>query len=199
MNAVSSVSSSAASVSYATQLAQTSALRRSLNNLGVAVQNGDLTSAGSILTGIIKANPQYAITSSSSDAAQSQSPINQDFQTLADAISNNQVDAAQSAWTQIKTDLAQSGVKDISDGTTDTAELLAQNQASISQQIVSSAFGTSSSGGLSATSLLGLSDAASGTSSLSSALIGGWLTYQEGGNTVPTTAASTGTNLNTDA
>ena len=198
MSAVTGISSSSASVSYATQLAQTSALRRSLNNLGTAVQNGDLSSAGSILTAIIKANPQYATTAST--GSQSQDPINQDFQTLASAISNNQLDAAQNAWTQIKKDMAQDGVTDISDGTAATAQLLAQTKASISQQIVSDAFGTGSSGGLSAISLLGGSDASSSGAGLSSSLIGSWLTYQEGGNTSPnTTAASTGNNLDTAA
>jgi len=198
MSAVTSVASSSASVAYATQLAQTSTLRRSLNSLGTAVQDGNLTSAGSILTGIIQANPQYAATAT--DGSQSQDPINQDFQTLADAISDNQVDAAQTAWTQIKSDLANDGVTDISNGTADTAQLLAQTKASISQQIVSAAFGTSSGGGLSAISLLGGSDASSSGAGLSSSLIGSWLTYQEGGNTLPiTTAASTGNNLDTAA
>ena len=43
--------SSSTDVSYATQLAQTSALKRSFYNLGTAIQNGDLSSANSILTG----------------------------------------------------------------------------------------------------------------------------------------------------
>jgi len=198
MSAVTSVASSSASANYATQLAQTSALRRSLNSLGTAVQNGDLTSAGSILTGIIQANPEYANTAT--HGSQSQDPINQDFQTLADAVSNNQVGAAQNAWTQIKSDMAKDGVTDISDGTADTAQLLAQTKASISQQIVSAAFGTNSGGGLSAISLFGGSDASSSGAGLSSSLIGGWLTYQEGGNTLPAaSAASTGNNLNTVA
>jgi hypothetical protein len=197
MSAVSSVSSSA-SVSYATQLAQTSALRRSLNSLGNAVQTGDLTSAGSILTAIINANPQYA--STASDGSTSQDPINQDFQTLANAISSDQVDAAQSAWTQVKSDLAQSGVTDLSDGTADTAQLLAQTKASIDQQIVSSAFGTSSAGGLSAASLIGASSGSTGSASLSSSIISSWLTYQEGGSTASlSTASTTGNNLDTSA
>ena len=102
MSVLSGISSSAG-VSYATELAQTSALKRNLNNLGTAVQNGDLTSAGSILSAFIKANPQFAITSSAD--SQAQDPINQDFQALADAITNNLADTAKSAWTQIKSDL----------------------------------------------------------------------------------------------
>jgi hypothetical protein len=63
MSALNSISSSA-STTYATPLAQTSALKRSLDNLGNAVQSGDLTAAGAILTAFIKANPQYASASS---------------------------------------------------------------------------------------------------------------------------------------
>ena len=196
MSAVASISTSSASASYATQLAQTSALRRSLNNLGVAIQKGDLTSAGSILTAIIKANPQYA--TAASKVSQSQDPINLDFQTLADAISNHQVDAAKNAWTQIKSDLKQDGVTDISNGAAATAKLLAQTKASISQQIVSNAFGAGS-GGPAAISFPGGGLALSGAASLSSTLIGNWLTYREGGSTLPIVAASTGSNLNTAA
>jgi hypothetical protein len=197
MSGVNGISSSA-SVSYGTQLAQTSALRRSLNKLGAAVQDGDLTSAGSILSAIIKANPQYATGSGS--GAQSQDPVNQDFQALADAISNNQADAAKSAWTQVKSDLAKSGVTDLSDGTAATAALLAKTKASISQQIVSDAFGVSSSGGISVTSLLGGTSDSSSTAGLSSSLIGSWLTYQAGGNASPLAAAgSTGNVLDTTA
>jgi hypothetical protein len=197
MNAVTGVSSSG-SVNYATQLAQTSALERSLYNLGAAVQNGDLTSAGSILTEIIKANPQYAYTSS--DGSQSQDPINQDFQALADAISNNQADTAKSAWTQIQGDLAKSGITDLSNGAAATAELLAQTKASIAQQIISDTFGASSAGGISAASLPGGSSDTSGGTGLSSSLISDWLTYQAGGTASPPAAADiTGTNLDTTA
>jgi hypothetical protein len=185
------------SASYAAQLAQTSSLKRSLNNLGVAVQNGDLTSANSILTAFIKANPQYA--STQGDATQSQDPINGDFQALADAISNNQVDAAKNAWTQVKSDLSQDGVTDITDGTTATAELLAETKASIEQQIVSDAFGTSSAGALSATSLLGGSGISTGGAGLSTSLLSDWLTYQSGGQVSPVPANATGTNLDTVA
>ena len=197
MSAVSGISSST-NISYATQLAQTSALKRSLNSIGTAVQNGDLGTAGSILTGFIKANPQYA--SSSSEGSSSQDPINQDFQTLADAISKNEADSATSAWTQVKSDLASDGVTDLSDGTAATAELLAKTQASISQQIVSDALGTASGGSLSVASLLGSGSDASGGAGWSSSLISSWLTYQAGGNTAPSTsAASTGKALDTSA
>ena len=197
MSVLSGISSSAG-VSYATELAQTSALKRNLNNLGTAVQNGDLTSAGSILSAFIKANPQFAITSSAD--SQAQDPINQDFQALADAITNNLADTAKSAWTQIKSDLATSGATDLSDGTAATAELLAQTQTSLAQQILSNAFGTSSGEGLSLTSLIGGNSGASGSVGSSSSIFRDWLIYQAGGNTSPAAAsASAGNRLNTTA
>jgi predicted transcriptional regulator YheO len=123
MSTVNGVSNSA-SFTYATQLAQTSALKRNLSNLGAAVQSGDLTSASSILAAFVKANPQYASTSTS--GTQSQDPINQDFQALTDAIANNQPDAAKTAWTQITTDLTKNGITDLGNGADAMAKLLAQ-------------------------------------------------------------------------
>jgi hypothetical protein len=197
MSALTGISSSA-SITYATQLAQTSALKRSLNNLGTAVQNGDLTSAGAILAAFVKANPQYSITSGA--ASSSQDPINQDFQALTEAVSNNQTDAAKSAWTQIKSDLAKSGVADLSDGSAATAKLLAQSKASISQQILSDAFGSNSGSSISINSLLGGSSSSSSGAGLTSSLLSDWLTYQAGGNTSSTAAASSaGSNLDTAA
>ena len=173
-------------------------LGQALYNLGTAIQNGDLTSANSILSAIIKANPQYA--STSSDGSPSQDPINQDFQALADAISNNQVDAAKGAWTQVGSDLSKNGVTNLSDGTAATAELLAQTNASIAQHIVSDTFGTSSASSLSVTSLLGGSDGSTSGPGLSSSLINDWLTYQAGGQASPTVATnSTGNHLDTSA
>jgi hypothetical protein len=190
--------SSADSVSYATQLAQTSTLKRSLNSIGTAIENGDLTSAGSALTALVKNNPQYAATSS--DGSPSQDPINQDFQTLADAISNNQSDSAQSAWAQVKSDLSSAGVTDLSDGTAATAQLLADTKASISQQILSNAFGTSAGSNLSVSSLIGGGSDSSSAAGLSSSLISNWLTYKAGGATsTSTTADTTGNTLNTAA
>ena len=199
MSTVTSASNSAG-VNYATQLAQTSALNRSLYNLGTAIQSGDLTSANSILTAFIKANPQYATTSS--DGSQSQSPINQDFQSLADAISNNQVDAARSAWAQVKSDLSKAGLTSLNSGTTATAQLLAQNNTSVAEQILSDTFGTAAptGGGLSVSSLLGGSSGSSGDIGLPSALLSSWVTYQNGGSAAPSAAtASLGSLLNTSA
>ena len=194
MSAVNGISSSG-SVTYATQLAQTSALKRNLNSLGAAVRSGDLASAGSILAAFVKANPQYA--SAASAGSTSQDPINQDFQALADAITNNQTDTAKSAWTQIQSDLSKSGVTDLSDG---TAKLLAQTKASVSQQILSDAFGAGSGDSLSLASLIGGSTDSSSAVGLSSSLLNEWVTYQSGGTTSPTpTAPSTDSKLNTAA
>src|SRR5579863_8537831 len=106
MSTLSSVTNSAGA-SYAAQLASSSSLERSLYNIGTAIQNGNLTSAGSILSSLMAANPQFAAAASSSsgDSSQSQNPINQDFQNLTSAISSNQLDAAKSAWTQLQNDL----------------------------------------------------------------------------------------------
>ncbi len=196
MSAVSSLSSSAG-VSYATELAQTSALQRGLYNLGAAVQTGDLNSAGSILTAFMQANPQYAATSS--DGSESQDPINQDFQTLADAISNNQVDDAKDAWNQLKEDLAKSGVTNLTDGTTATAKLLSDTKSSIDQQILTDTLSLSSGGGPSVTSLLG-GASASADPGLPTALISNWITYQSGGSSSPQSSSPVaGTALNATA
>ena len=193
MSALSGISTSD-SVAYATQLAQTSALKRNLNSLGTAVQNGDSSSASSILTAFIQANPQFA--STSGDGAQIQSPINQDFQALADAVSNNDVDTAKGDWTQIQSDLADSGVTDLGDGTDATAKLLAQAKASVSQQILNDAFSTSSASGPSVASLLGASNGPSSNAGVSSSLLSDWITYKAGGSTSPIpTAATAGSNL----
>jgi hypothetical protein len=197
MSAVNSVSSSA-SVDYAMQLAQTSALKRSLSNLGTAVQKGDLASASSILTAFVKANPQYA--STSSGGSQSQDPINQHFQALADAISSNQGDTAKSAWTQIAGDLSKSGVTDLNNGAAATAKLLAQTKASMNQQILSDVFGTGSGDGSSLTSLLSGNSDSSSVVGVSSSLLSDWLTYKSGGNTSPIpTGASAGGKLDSSA
>ncbi len=197
MSAVSNLSSPAG-VNYATQLAQTSALQRGLYNLGAAVQNGDLSSAGSILTAFIKANPQYA--STSDDGSQSQDPINQDFQALTNAISNNQADDAKTAWAQLKSDLAKNGITNLTDGAAATAQLLNGTKDSIAQQILTDTFAVSSGTGPSITSLLAGGNGPSPESGLPTSLIANWLTYQSGGNTSPlATPPDTAATLNTTA
>jgi hypothetical protein len=191
MSAATSLTSSSSAITYATQLAQTSALKRSLTNLGTAIQNGDMVTASTMLAAFIKANPQY--TSTSSGATPSQDPISQDFQTLATAISNGQVDAAQTAWTQVKSDLANDGVTNLSDGT--PSELIAQNKAAMDQEIMSDLFGASTGGSSSISTLLGGSDGSSSQIGLSSSLLENWQTDQENGTTAPVATTSSSSNL----
>jgi hypothetical protein len=179
------------------QLAQSSALKRSLTNLGNAIQNGDMTTANTLLTQFIKDNPQYAAGSSS--ATQLQDPISKDFQTLATAVSSNQVGAAQSAWKQVTTDLSKDGVN-LSSSAGSTAEIVAQSQTAMDQQIISDIFGTGSSDTSSLATILGQSANSSSSVGLSSSLLGSWVTYQQGGNAIPsTTSSSLGNILNTAA
>jgi hypothetical protein len=180
MSAVSSTSSSA--VAYATQLASAATLRNSLNAIGAAVQNGDMTTANSLLTTFIQDNPQYASTSSSSSSTD---PINQDFQTLATAVSGGQVSAAQSAWASVKSDLTNDGVN--LDPRAVTAQAIAQNRTSIDQEILGDLFGDSSSSGStpSVASLLGGGTDSSGSVGLSSSLLNDWVTYRQDATATP--------------
>jgi hypothetical protein len=175
--------SSASAISYATQLAGTSALRRSLASLGAAIQHGELVPASTILTAFFKSNPQY--TSTANTDSQTQDALSQDFQALATALSNNQVDAAQSAWTNIKNDFAKDGVTNLGDATNSTSELLAQSKASTDEQIVSDMFGASSGGNPSIATLLGESDASSSQIGVPSSLMENWLTYKQTGTAAP--------------
>ena len=199
MSALTGVSTSG-SVSYATQLAQTSNFERSLYNLGTAVQNGNLTAVGSILSALMKANPQYATSSSSDDSSQSQDPIDQDFQALGDAISNNQTDAAQTAWSQLKSDLAKNGITQISDPTTLAAQAVAENKSDMDQVLLSTLFGTDADSSASLTTLLGGdSNSSSGLDSVS-ALVSNWLTYKANGSaSTPATTTTSGSSLDTSA
>jgi hypothetical protein len=195
-----SSSATSAAVAYATQLAQAAALKRSLSNLGTAVQNGDMTSANTILTALIQANPQWAASASSGSSSTSQDPINLDFQTLATAISNDQPDAAKSAWATVQTDLAKDGVTNINSGAADTAQLLAQSKATIDQEVLSSVFGVSGSSGQSSVAELLGGASSSGAPDPLTSLLTNWATYEAGGNlTQVPTPGSTGTNLNTVA
>ena len=189
-------SANSAAVAYATQLAQTAALQRSLSNLGTAIQNGDMTAANSILTALIKANPQWAASSSSGSSSSSQDPINQDFQTLATAISNNQPDAAKSAWSAVQTDLTKDGVTNVNSGPAYTAQLLAQSKATIQQEVLSSLFGVSGSSGSSVAELLGGASSTGSPDPLTS-LLTNWATYKAGGTV--TSGPTAGSNLNTVA
>jgi hypothetical protein len=191
--AITPISGSSA-VSYAMQLAQTSAVDRSLSNLGIAIQRGELVPASSILTAFFKANPQY--TSTASDDSQSQDSLSQHFLALATAISNNQVDAAQTAWTQVESDLANNGVTNPGDGTASTSAVPAQTNDSTNEQFVRGMLGISSGGGASIAAFLGGSS--SSQTGLSSSLIGNRLIYQQSGITgPPETVSSAGNLLNT--
>ena len=196
MSAVSS-STSSADVAYATQLAQTSSLERSLYNLGSAVQSGDLTSAGSILTALIQANPQYATSSGASGSStQPQDPINQDFQNLANAISSNDPDTAKSAWTQLKNDLAKAGVTNIESGTDIAAQAVAANKLSMEQTLLTSLFGGGSDSSSNLATLLGGSGGSSASTDPVAAAVSNWLTYQSNGSvSTPAGGSSSGDGL----
>ncbi len=193
MSAATGAISSSSSVGYATQPAQTSALRRSLTSLSVAIQNGELAPASSILVAFFKANPQY--TATADDGSQSQDPLAQAFQALATAISNNQVDAAQTAWTQVKGHLARDGVTSLGDGTTSTSEVPVQTEASNGEQIVSNPFDVNSGSDAAITAPLDGGDSSDHQSGVSGSLIGNWLTYQQGGTAAPATTISSGGEL----
>jgi hypothetical protein len=182
MSSLSSVSSSSGA-GYAAQLAQTSSLERSLYNLGTAVQSGDLTSAGSILTALIQANPQFATASGASGSSTASSdPINQDFENLANAISSNDPDTAKSAWTQLKSDLAKAGVTSIQSGADIAAQAVAQNKVSMEQSLLTSLFGGGSDSGSNLTTLLGGSSSTSASTDPVTAALSNWLTYQANGS-----------------
>jgi hypothetical protein len=172
MSAVSSSTSSSA-VAYAMQLASAATLRNSLNAIGAAVQNGDMTTANSLITTFIQNNPEYSSTSGSSSSTD---PVSQDFQTLAAAVSGGQVSAAQSAWASVKSDLAKDGVNLNTSAV--TAQAIEQNKTTIDQDILGDLFGDSSS---------------SGSVGLSSSLLNDWVTYDQAANTTP--AATTPQNV----
>jgi hypothetical protein len=185
-------------VSYATQLAESSALRRSLSNLGMAIQRGELVPASTILAAFFKANPQY--TSTTPADSQSPNPLAQDFQTLATALSNNQADAAQTAWTQIQSDFAKQGVTNLGDGTNPTTEVVAQSNAATDAQILSNAFGASPSGDSEIATLLGGSESSTSQTGISASLLENWLTYKQTGTAIPAaTNPATPSVLNTAA
>jgi hypothetical protein len=190
--------SSSTAISYATQLAETSALRRSLSNLGTAIQRGELVPASTILAAFFKANPQY--TSTATTDSQTQNPLSQDFQTLATALSNNQADAAQTAWTQIQNDFAKQGVTSLGDGTNPTTEVVAQSNAATDAQILSNTFGASPDGESSIATLLGGSESSNSQTGVSASLLENWLTYKQTGTAAPAaTTAGTPSVLNTAA
>ncbi len=184
-----SISSSTAAT-YATELAESSKLKRSLYSIGKAIENGNLTSANAKLGALMKAFPQYA--SAGGGSATSSSAINQDFAAISKAIDNQDVDAAKTAWSQLKSDLSKAGVSQLTDGSEATAKLVAENRASIDQSILSSFFGDNSSESMVSTLLAGN---ASNTNFLQG-VMSTWATYQANGSSTPK-ASQSGSVLNT--
>jgi hypothetical protein len=197
MSTVSGISSGSGSAAYATQLAQTSGLQRSLYNLGVAVQDGDLNSAGATLTALMKAYPQYA--SSSSGSTNGSDPVNADFQSLSNAIDNNDTDSAKAAWQQLRTGLANEGVA-VNDGSASTAQLLASAKAALDQSILSQTFGVGADSS-SLETLIGSGSLQSCAGDGLPSLLSNWVTYQATGSASSSYApsATAGANLNTGA
>jgi hypothetical protein len=193
MSTVSGISSDSGSAAYATQLAQTSQLQRSLYNLGAAVQDGDLNSAGATLTALMQAYPQYA--SSSSSSTNASAPVNADFQSLSNAIDNNDSAGAKAAWQQLKTDLANEGVA-VNDGSASTAQLLANAKASLDQGILSQTFGVGADSS-SLQTLIGAGSLESSAGDGLSSILSNWVTYQAAGSAAP--SATSGANLNGSA
>jgi hypothetical protein len=193
MSNTTSVASTTATT-YATELAETSKLKRSLYSIGSAIESGNLAAAGSKLTVLMKSYPQYAAsTNAATDTASSS--VNDDFKAISQAIKNNNVEAAKTAWAQLKTDLSNAGVKNLNNGSADTAKLLADNQASINKSILSAFFGSSDS---SVSTLLGSTTASGGSDSVSSVL-SNWATYQATGSSGATSDSNSGKVLNTTA
>jgi hypothetical protein len=179
MSSISSVGSAAAS--YGVQLAQSSKLVRSFSSLDSAIQTGNLTAAAGIIAAIAKDNPQYA--ASTTSGSTSSDPINQGFQTLSSAITQGDTEATRTAWTQLKSDLADAGVT-ISSGASAMQKIIAQAKDSIDQAIISSLSLGLSENGNSASSLLGNASAdSSATSDTLGTLVSQWVTYKTTGAT----------------
>jgi hypothetical protein len=196
MSTTTSISSSS-DVAYATGLAKAANLKRSLNTIGNAIDKGDMTGAGSKLAALIKAFPQYA--KPSEGTSEATDPINAGFKAVSDAVAKNDTSAAKKAWTQLKSDLADAGVKSIDDGSADTAKLLADNRASMDQSLLSTMFGANSSSSNNILSVLtGTSAGSNSASDTVNSTISSWLTYQATGTSTTPTETGGGI-LNTTA
>jgi hypothetical protein len=193
MSTVSTVSNSS-TAAYAEQLANAASLKRSLSNLGAAIQEGDLTSASSQLTALVKAHPE--LTANSSDSSTDASaPINSDFQALTTALANNDTNAAKSAWASITADLNNAGSSTSGNPTTNTAEAVASFNASNTQSMVSALLGGSTSPASALSSVLNTSYPG-GSSSLND-LLSDWTTYNSNGTATTSATDSPGTQLDT--
>jgi hypothetical protein len=187
---------SSSNADYALQLAQSSKLERSLFNFGTAIQNGNLSSARSILTALIKAYPEYA--ASPDDSAKARDPIDEDFQAVAEALDKDDAGAAKAAWAQLKSDLAKAGLSKITDGKAATAKLLAETKASINQAIIGNMFGFGSNKSSLAATLFGDSSSSGSSDSVITALVN-WLSYKADGKTSVADGKTTGGTLDTKA
>jgi hypothetical protein len=200
MSTVSSVSTDTGTAAYAQQLARTAQLQRSLYSLRTAIQSGNLSAAGSTLSAIMQANPQYASSSSSSSGSSSSSsssdPVNQDFASLSTAIGSNDTAGAQAAWQQLQTDLGNEGIT-VSSPATSTADLLANEQETLDQSILSQTFGADASGST-LESLIGAGSQSS-TGDVLSSILSNWVTYQATGSASSTVPSASGAHLNTTA
>jgi len=128
----------------------------------------------------MKAYPQYASTSDGSSS--SEDPVNQDFQTLANAIDQNDVDGAKNAWSKVKSDLSNDGLLSIQNPADTITEALAENQANLDQTLINDLSGRSSDANSSLATLLGnSSDGTTGSSDSVSALVSNWIAYQSNG------------------
>lgn len=177
MSILSGITNSSSTTSYGIQLAQTSKLGRSLFSLDASIQKGDLATAGDTLLSIVKAYPQY--TMDSNDSTDTEDPINKGFATVSNAISNQDVNIAQTAWEDLKKQLADSGVK-ISDGTATTQKLISQMRESLNASILASLGKTNTDSSFS--SLYGLSPSETTATDNLSGMVANWVTYKTSGN-----------------
>ena len=167
-------------MAYATSLADSAKLKRSLFTIGSAIEKGDIATAESKLTSLLQDYPQYATTG---DTAANPDSINAHFQTVSQAISQKDTEAAKTAWNTVKNDLSKSGIT-LSETGVDAAKLIAENRASVDRSILDAMFGGSSESSLVST-LLGKSSSDSAADSVSS-LVSKWVTYKATGTTSET-------------
>jgi hypothetical protein len=167
-------------MAYASSLAESAKLKRSLFNIGSAIDKGDLATAESKLTSLLKDYPQYA---TAGDTAANPDSINAHFQAVSQAISQKDIGAAKTAWNTVKNDLAKSGIT-LSDSGTEAAKIMAENKAAADRSILDAMFGGSSEKSLVSTLLGG--SASSDTSNSLSSLVSKWVTYKSTGTTSET-------------
>lgn len=177
--------SGSASMAYASSLAESAKLKRSLFNIGSAIEKGDLAGAESKLASLLKDYPQYA---TGGDTTANPNSINAHFQAVSQAISKKDAEAAKTAWSTVKSDLSKSGIT-LSDSKTEAAKIMAENKAAADRSILDAMFGGSSDSSLVSTLLGGSASSSTSSDSLSS-LVSKWVTYKSTGTTSETQTAS---------